>query len=198
MENKHLGNRKNPLRGGRAEAAYLHPSYWSGSEKHPRCSGGWPQRSSFNPTLCMTELQKLSGGEAEQPCEQSAGWPAGFLCFLWCVRTNSKLPVTLALISRAVPDFNSTTLETGDFQPWLWQPCSPHLLPSVWEVRKRRNKAPCPQTQGLLQAREHPCTSESAPKRPAGCAWSRSTAPAQDGGATFGPCCAPCSGETWF
>lgn len=41
--------------------------------------------------------------------------------FAFCgVRTDSKLPV----ISQAVPDFNSTTLETEHFQPWLPRPFS--------------------------------------------------------------------------
>lgn len=45
--------------------------------------------------------------------------------FAFCgVRTDSKLPV----ISQAVPDFNSTTLETDYFQPWLRQPFSYCLL----------------------------------------------------------------------
>lgn len=69
----------------------------------------------------MTELQEVSS--EEQPCEQSAHWTAGFLCFLWYVRTSSKLLIIIALISQAVPHFNPATLETGNFHPpGLWQP----------------------------------------------------------------------------
>lgn len=73
--------------------------------------------------LCIKQLQEVSGEEAEQPCEQSSHWTAGFLCFLWCVRTSSKLLIIIALISQAVPHFNPATLETGNFHPpGLWQP----------------------------------------------------------------------------
>lgn len=85
----------------------------------------------------MTELLEVSTVEAEQPCEQSAHWTAGFLCFLWCVRTSSKLLIIIALISQAVPYFNPATLETGNFHPpGLWLPLS-HCLCAKPHRRKQ-------------------------------------------------------------